>query len=106
ALRAAGRWEEVAAEDPADETAQQAVMRARFAAGDRPGAGFAVERLSAALQPLGLRPGGETLSLPPPIAGGAAVHPRPAGRARRRSWSCRRRRWPSAPSCSRRAPTC
>jgi DNA-binding SARP family transcriptional activator len=71
-LRAAGRWEEVAEEEPADERAQRAVMRARFAAGDRPGALRAFERLSAALDELGLRPGVETLALNARIAGGAA----------------------------------
>jgi DNA-binding SARP family transcriptional activator len=72
ALRAAGRWEELAEEDPADETAQLAVMRARFAAGDRRGALRAFDRLSAALEALGLEPGVETLALHARIAGGAA----------------------------------
>ncbi len=72
ALRGAGRWEELAEEDPADEPAQLAVMRARFAAGDRPGAIRAFERLTAALQTLGLQPGLEALALNARIAGGAA----------------------------------
>lgn len=72
ALRARGRWEELAEADPADEAAQRAVMRARFAAGDRPGALRAFERVSAALDELGLRPGVETLALHARIAGGAA----------------------------------
>jgi DNA-binding SARP family transcriptional activator len=72
ALRRAGRWEELAAADPPDEEAQRALMRARFAAGDRPGALRAFERLSAALEELGLRPGSETLALHARIAGGAA----------------------------------
>jgi len=71
-LRLAGRWEELAAEEPADELAQRAVMRARFAAGDRPGALAAFRRLSSALEPLGSRPGVETLALHARIAGGAA----------------------------------
>ena len=71
-LRAAGRWEEVAAADPTDETAQLAVMRARFAAGDRPGALRAFGELEAALAAVGLRPGVETLALNARIAGGAA----------------------------------
>ena len=72
ALRARGRWEELADEDPADEVAERAVMRARFAAGDRRGALRAFDRLSAALEALGLRPGVETLALHARIAGGAA----------------------------------
>ena len=72
ALRAAGRWEDVAAADPADETAQLAVMRARFAAGDRPGALRAFNDLEAALAAVGLRPGVEALALNARIAGGAA----------------------------------
>jgi DNA-binding SARP family transcriptional activator len=72
-LRAAGRFEELAAAEPADEAAQLAVMRARFAAGDRPGALRAFEQLSAALDQLGLRPGVETLALHARIAGGAAL---------------------------------
>jgi DNA-binding SARP family transcriptional activator len=72
ALRTAGRWEELAEKDPADEAAQLAVMRSRFAAGDRPGALRAFDRLSAALEALGLEPGIETLALHGRIAGGAA----------------------------------
>jgi DNA-binding SARP family transcriptional activator len=72
-LRRAGRWEELAAEDAADEAAQLAVMRARFAAGDRPAALRAFERLSTALEELGLRPSVETLALHARIAGGAAL---------------------------------
>jgi DNA-binding SARP family transcriptional activator len=71
-LRGAGRWEELAEAEPADEAAQRAVMRARFAAGDRAGALAAFERLSAALEALGLQPGSETLALHARIAGGAA----------------------------------
>jgi DNA-binding SARP family transcriptional activator len=68
----AGSWEELAEKDPADEAAQLAVMRSRFAAGDRPGALRAFDRLRAALEALGLEPGIETLALHGRIAGGAA----------------------------------
>jgi DNA-binding SARP family transcriptional activator len=72
ALRAAGRWDELAEEDPADEPAQRALMRARFAAGDRTGALRAFDRMSAALAVVGLEPSVETLALHARIAGGAA----------------------------------
>lgn len=72
ALRAAGRWEELAEEEPSDEPAQRAVMRDRLAAGDRAGALRAYERLSTALKELGLRPSVETVALHARIAGGAA----------------------------------
>jgi len=71
-LREAGRWEQLAAEDPADEAAGRAMMRARFAEGDRPGAKQAFDTLSAALAELGLEPGVQTLALHARIAGGAA----------------------------------
>jgi DNA-binding SARP family transcriptional activator len=73
ALRAAARWEELAAEEPADEPAQRAVMRGRLAAGDRPAALCAFERLREALGQIGLRPSVETLALHARIAGGAAL---------------------------------
>jgi DNA-binding SARP family transcriptional activator len=72
-LRAAGRWEELAAAEPADEPAQRAVMRARLAAGDRSGAMQAFERLRDALESLGLKAGVETLALHARIAGGPAL---------------------------------
>lgn len=72
ALAASGRWEELAEADPAHETAQCAVMRARFAAGDRPGALEAFDRLSSALEAIGLAPSLECLALHARIAGGAA----------------------------------
>ena len=72
-LRAAGRWAELAAEEPADEPAQRAVMRERLAAGDRPGALSAFQRLRLALDALGLRPSVETLALHARIAGGGAL---------------------------------
>ena len=73
ALRAIGRWEELAAEEPADEPAQRAVMRERLAAGDRTGALRAFARLRDALGALELRPSLETLALHARIAGGAAL---------------------------------
>ncbi len=72
ALRAGGRWEELAAEDPADEAAGLVLMRERFAAGNRAGALRAFDRLSAALGELGLQPSVETLALHARISGGAA----------------------------------
>jgi DNA-binding SARP family transcriptional activator len=72
ALRAAGRWAELADEDPADEQAQCAVMHARFAAGDRPGAIHAFEKLSTALEQLGLEPSVGALALHARIAGGTS----------------------------------
>ena len=72
ALRAAGRWEELVEAEPADETAQAAVMRTRLVAGDRLGALRAFEELSAALEALGLQPGVGTLALHARIAGGPA----------------------------------
>src|SRR6185312_7362939 len=72
ALRRAGRWERLAREEPADEPAQRAVMRARFAAGDRAGALRAFAALSDALGALGIRPSVETLALHARVAGGAA----------------------------------
>jgi hypothetical protein len=47
-------------------------MRARFAAGDRPGALRAFERFNSALTELGLRPSVDMLALNARIAGGAA----------------------------------
>ncbi len=73
-LRAAGRWAELAVHEPADETAQRAVMRERFAAGDRAGALGAFERLRDAMAAVGLQPGIETLALHGRIAGGTALH--------------------------------
>src|SRR5262249_46093401 len=72
ALAGAGRWEELAEEDPGHENAQRMVMRARFAAGDRPGALRAFDRLSSALPAPGIEPSVETLALHARIAGGAA----------------------------------
>jgi DNA-binding SARP family transcriptional activator len=74
ALRASGRWEALAAADPGDEPAQLAVMRERLASGDRAGALRAFDRLTTAMNELGLRPGIETLALHGRAAGGAALH--------------------------------
>jgi DNA-binding SARP family transcriptional activator len=71
-LRGAERWEELADAEPGDEPAQRAVIRARFASGDRTGALRAGERLSAALAALGLEPSADTLALHARIAGGAS----------------------------------
>jgi len=73
ALRAAGRWEDLAAAEPADEPAGRAVMRDRLAAGDRAGALRTFERLRDALAAVGLRPAVETLALHGRIAGGTAL---------------------------------
>jgi DNA-binding SARP family transcriptional activator len=72
-LRAAGRWEDLAAADPADESAARAVMSARLAAGDRSGALRAFGRLREALVSLDLQPSVETLALHARIAGGRAL---------------------------------
>ena len=102
-LRAAGRWEEVAAADPTDETAQLAVMRARFAAGDRPGALRAFERAGsrACGRSVFARVSRPSRSTP---ASQAAPHSR--RRSRPSSSSSGRPRLPNAPTCSRPAPTC
>ena len=73
ALRAAGLWERLAEEDPGDEPAQRAVMRARLATGDRAGALRAFSRLRGAQEELGVEPDIETLTLHARIAGGAAL---------------------------------
>jgi DNA-binding SARP family transcriptional activator len=73
ALRGAGRWEEVAAIEPADENAQRALMRMRFGAGDRLGALSAFERLREALEAAGMRPGAEVVAFQARIAGGRAL---------------------------------
>jgi DNA-binding SARP family transcriptional activator/tetratricopeptide (TPR) repeat protein len=73
ALRAAGRWEEVAAEEPADESAQRAVMRSRLAAGDRLGALAAFESLREALAALSMKPSVGVVAFHARIAGGPAL---------------------------------
>jgi DNA-binding SARP family transcriptional activator len=73
ALRAEGRWEELASEEPGDETAQRAVMRMRLAAGDRLGALAAFESLREALESRGLRPSVGAVAFHARIAGGPAL---------------------------------
>ena len=67
------------------------VMRARFAAGDRPGAVRAFERLSAALGALGLGPSAETRPSTPVIVRRSRI--RQGARGRRAG--ARGARWPS-----------
>jgi tetratricopeptide (TPR) repeat protein len=77
-LRARGRWEEVVAEEPADEEAHRSLMRRHADAGNRPAALRQFERLKAALAEVGLQPGAETLALHENIGRGpAAVAPVP-----------------------------
>ena len=73
ALRAAGRWEALAAAEPADETAQRALMRLRLAAGDRLGALAAYEGLRDALADVGLTPSVGAVAFHARIAGGPAL---------------------------------
>ena len=72
ALRAGGRWEELAAEDPADEAAGLRADAGAVRGGQPAGALRAFDRLSAALGELGLEPSVETLALHARISGGAA----------------------------------
>ena len=77
-LRARRRWEEVVAEEPADEEAHRSLMRRYTDAGDRSAALRQFERLSAALSQAGLHPAAETLALHEEIVRGpAAVAPVP-----------------------------
>jgi len=63
-LRAAGRWERVLAEDPADEEAHLTLMRGYVARGERPAALRQFERMDRALRrELGVGPGAEALAL-------------------------------------------
>ncbi len=73
ALRSAGRWEQVAAAEPADENAQRAVMRMRLAAGDRRGALAAYEDLREALAAADLQPSVGVVAFHARIAGGPAL---------------------------------
>lgn len=100
-LRAAGRWEELAGEEPADEPAQRAVMRDGWQPGTAPGRCVPSSGCARRSRCLGCdrvrRRSSST----------------PASRAVRRStarwppWSAssRRRRWPRARSCLPHAPT-
>ena len=63
-LRLLGRWDDVLAEEPADEEAHLALARARAAAGDPRGALLQLERLEQALHgELGASPGAEARRL-------------------------------------------
>jgi DNA-binding SARP family transcriptional activator len=63
-LRAAGRWDEVLAVDPADEQACRTLMRANLARGDRQGAIRQFQRLREILRvDLGVAPEPETVAL-------------------------------------------
>jgi DNA-binding SARP family transcriptional activator len=73
ALRTAGRWEELAVAEPADEQAQRAVMRLRLVAGDRLGALAAYESLREALAARGLGPSLGVVVFQARLAGGAAL---------------------------------
>ncbi|HEX5584046.1 ATP-binding protein [Gaiella sp.] len=70
ALRARGRWVELAAEDPADEEAHCVLMSAELEAGDRRAALQRFHRLRDALAAAGLSPGAETLAVHEEIARG------------------------------------
>src|SRR5690349_19905295 len=73
-LRSQGSWEEVLREDPADEEAHRALMRARAASGDRPGAARQFRLLREELSRLGVEPSEETLALERELTRGPAVH--------------------------------
>jgi len=63
-VRLLGRWEAVLAEEPADEEAHLALVRARVAAGEVRGALIQLERLEQALhRELGASPGAEAVRL-------------------------------------------
>lgn len=63
-LRLLGRWDDVLAEEPADEVAHLALARARAGAGDVRGALVQLERLEQALhRELGASPGADALRL-------------------------------------------
>ncbi|HLM51174.1 MAG TPA: BTAD domain-containing putative transcriptional regulator, partial [Solirubrobacteraceae bacterium] len=72
-LRAAGRWADVVAEDPADEQAHRELMQADLAAGDRLAAARRFRLLRDELGRLGLRPSSETLELERRLAEGPPV---------------------------------
>ncbi|UGS35215.1 ATP-binding protein [Capillimicrobium parvum] len=72
-LRAAGRWHDVLADDPADEEAHRALMRADLAAGNRVAASRRFGELRDELARLGLQPSEETLELHREAGQGEAV---------------------------------
>jgi len=85
-LRAAGDWEAVLVEEPADEEAHRELMRAHAERGDLAAAARRYALLRAALERLGLQPSPETAELharlsagPAVRAGGPAMQP-PLGR--------------------------
>jgi DNA-binding SARP family transcriptional activator/predicted negative regulator of RcsB-dependent stress response len=84
-LRLLGRWDDVLAEEPADEDAHLALARARAGAGDLRGALVQLERLEQALQrELGASPGAEAVRLRTELERGTAgrrQHPSPAASA-------------------------
>lgn len=73
-LRAGGRWHDVLAEDPADEEAHRALMRAELEAGNRQGAARRFQILRDELGRLGLQPDPETVALYEEAARGDVVH--------------------------------
>ena len=98
-LRLLGRWDDVLAEEPADEEAHLALARTRAAGGDVRGALVQLERLEQALRrELGAAPGAEAVRLRSELersaaaARGAAIgRGRLAGRCGRSSLRASRR---------------
>ncbi len=84
-LRLLGRWDDVLADEPADEATHLALARARAAAGDHRGALVQLERLEHALhRELGASPGAEAVRLRAELEQAAAVRrerPSPAASA-------------------------
>jgi len=84
-LRLLGRWDDVLAEEPADEGAHLALTRARAAGGDLRGALVQLERLEHALhRELGASPGPEAARLRTELERGISQHrerPSPAASA-------------------------
>ena len=73
-LRLLGRWDDVLAEEPADEEAHLAIATARAAVGDARAALVQLERLEQALRlELGAAPGAEAVRLRAELEGTAAV---------------------------------
>lgn len=72
-LRRRGRWTDVVALDPADETAWRELVRACLEDGDRLGAARRLRRLRDELSRVGLPPSPETLDLGIRLAEGPAV---------------------------------
>ena len=72
-LRAAGSWEALLAEDPADEEAHRALMRQAAACGDRAAAVRRFRALREELARLGAQPSAESLKLYRDVSRGPAV---------------------------------